>query len=219
VKGPGKVYLVGTSHDGVLREVFRRVHVEIPTPRVAITYAALPHPPRDGHQHAASIGRLFHPAATVERFSVDGEDDAMPASKARAIVENANVLFFGGGDPVLIAQRLVAAGADAWVREARARGAVSVGLSAGSIALCAFWASWPDDDPDAKATVLPCLRVVPDLVVDCHAEGDDWEELRVVRHQLGKDAHRLRFAGIGSGSALVVGSDESLEWIGKPFSL
>jgi hypothetical protein len=105
------------------------------------------------------------------------------------------------------------------VREARARGAVSVGLSAGSIALCAFWASWPDDDPDANATVLPCLRVVPDLVVDCHAEGDDWEELRVVRHQLGKDAHRLRFAGIGSGSALVVGSDESLEWIGKPFSL
>jgi len=215
VTAPAKVYLLGSSHDGAIREVFRRVQAEIPKPWIGVSCAALARAPRDGREHAGSIGHLFHPAATVERFSVDGEDEAMAPEKARSIVERADVLFFGGGDPVLAAERLVNAGADAWVREASARGAVCVGLSAGSIALGAFWASWPEDNPDAEARLVPCLRVVPDLVVDCHAERDDWEELRVVRHRLGKDAHGLRFAGIGSGSALVVGSDGSLEWIGK----
>jgi hypothetical protein len=216
----GKVYLLGSSHGTTLRDAFRRIELGGTTPlRIATSNAALVQPPPDAARQAAAISKLFRLPGRVERFSVAGEEDAMSPDEAREVIERADVLFFGGGDPVLAARRLVDAGADAWIRAARERGATCIGLSAGSIALGASWASWSEEEPAADPALVPCLGVVPDLVIDCHAEEDDWEELRTVQRLLGDKANALRFAGVGAGAALIVGSDGELEWIGKPYLL
>jgi cyanophycinase-like exopeptidase len=159
--------------------------------------------------------------AEVERFTVKGERRAMAPEKARAIVDAADVIFLGGGDPVAGARLLVDAGADEWLRAALARGTPCVGISAGAIMLCSWWADWPEDAPaDAPhdgGELVSCTRVVPDLVVDCHAEHDKWEELKLVRGML---EDRLgerkvpRFVGLPTGTGVIVGSDGSLESVG-----
>ncbi len=216
---PGRVYLLGSSHGATMGQLFRRVLADAGRPGIhlAVSLAALPSGRGDAQVRAFAASHF--PGARVERFSVEGEESPMPADAARAVLERADVVFFGGGDPILAARRLVRAGADAWVRSARARGAACVGLSAGSIALGAYWGSWPDEDPDADPEIVPCLGVVPDLVVDCHAEEDGWEELQTLRRCLvaraPKSAAKLMFAGIGHGSALLVGPRGELEWVGR----
>jgi cyanophycinase-like exopeptidase len=220
-KAPGSVYLVGSSRGGTMAEVVRRVGGSVrprsSNLRVALSLAALP--TVNGEAQTRALARSLFPGAVVERFAVEGEADAPRPAEARATVEQADVLFFGGGDPVLAARRLVEAGADEWVREARASGATCIGLSAGSIALAAFWADWPADDPDAEPTLVRCIGAAPRVVVDCHAEADDWEELRLVQRRMGSDAAELTFAGIGHGSALVVGAHDELSWIGPGVTL
>ena len=220
MSGGGSVYLIGSSEGDAVREVFRRVRMErAPAlPTVAVSFAAQT-AVRD-MARALEFARSYFPGCAVERFSVPGETDAMTAADASSLVQHADVLFFGGGDPVLCAERLTRAGADAWVRTARARGATCVGLSAGSVALGALWATWPDDDPDAEPRLVRCMGVAKGLVVDCHAESDDWDELRIV-HQTAMRENRtgLHFAGIGHGSALIVGGEGELEWLGKPMLL
>jgi len=213
----GKVYLIGSANLGTVREVFRRIEADVAAPRmrVATSFAALQHPGVVTRLHDWLLSAFAARGATFERFSVKGEDHAMPEAAARAVIERADVLFFAGGDPILAAERLVRAGADVWVKEARTRGAVCAGLSAGSIALGALWGRWSDDDPDSEPAIVPCVGAVADVVVDCHAEADDWDELRIVQRALGARARELRFAGIGHGCALVVAGDGSLEWIGE----
>jgi cyanophycinase-like exopeptidase len=218
---PGAVYLAASSHEATLRELASRARATIARSplRVAATYAAAGGPMADRMNHF--LARLF-PGATIERFTVAGERDAMPAAKARALVENADVIFVGGGDPVQGARLLVAAGADAWLRDARARGVACMGISAGSIMLGAWWAEWPDpeevgDAPHDGGELVRCAQVVPDLVVDCHAEEDDFAELRLVREMLAdRPAPLPRFLGLPTGTAIVVGPDGSVTSIGGP---
>jgi hypothetical protein len=215
---PGAVFLLGSAHERALAEVFRRVRQLTPErPKIGFTLAALPSP-RGAANTSGMLASAF-PGARVSRFAVAGEDGATPPDVARAVVDEADVLFFGGGDPVLAARRLASSGGGAWVRAAHERGAVCVGLSAGSIALSSWWASWSDDDPEAPPEIVPCLGVATKLVVDCHSEDDDWAELRAVRQALGLEGRDLTFAGIGIGAALVVAPGRALEWIGKPFVL
>ena len=49
-------------------------------------------------------------------FTVRGEAHAMPEAAARAVIEDADLVFLGGGDPVHGAKLLGAAGANAWLR-------------------------------------------------------------------------------------------------------
>ena len=215
----GKVFLLGSSGGGAVAEVFQRVARELggKRARVGFSLAALPSAGGEGQTRAFLKGAL--PEAEVARFAVDGEEGTTRAPEARAVVERADVLFFGGGDPVLVARRLVDAGADVWIRDARARGAICGGLSAGSIALGAFWGSWSDESPDEDPAIIPCVGVAADLVVDCHAEEDDWAELRTVKRCLGARGRGLRFAGIGHGCALIVSGGGAHEWIGRDLLL
>jgi cyanophycinase-like exopeptidase len=143
-------------------------------------------------------------------------------------VDAADIVFLGGGDPVHGARLLADAGADEWIRDAHARGTACMGMSAGAIMLCAWWATWPDDAPPNVhhdgGTLVPCAAVVPDLVIDCHAEEDHWAELILVRamlrDRLGSGASLPRFVGLPTGSGLIVGPDRSLEPVGiAPFRL
>jgi cyanophycinase-like exopeptidase len=159
--------------------------------------------------------------AEVERFSVAGEQDAMDRDAAYGIVQRADLIYLTGGDPVLGAKVLAEAGADEWLREARQRGAHLAGGSAGAIMLGAWWADWPDE-PDGSpfdgGTLVRCTGVVPDLVLDTHAEDDQWEELLLVKGMLEAAHHSVRLRGIPTDGGLVVGPDGSLRAIGEePF--
>jgi cyanophycinase-like exopeptidase len=228
---PGAVYLAASSQEKTLRAMASRVlaSVERRPLRVAATFAAAGGPmiERVGH----SVGRLFE-GADVHRFTVSGEGSgapAMEAAEAAAIVEGADLIFVGGGDPVQGARRLARAGADAWLRDAHARGTACLGISAGAIMLCAWWAEWPDDPPPGArhdgGELVRCAGVVPDLVVDCHAEDDDWNELRLVRAMLRAQRPRdgaadvappplPRFVGLPTGTGIVVSRDGSAVDIG-----
>jgi cyanophycinase-like exopeptidase len=227
---PGSVYLAASSAHETLKSMCARALASVErrsAPRVAVTFAAAGGP--SAERMMTSLGAYF-PGASMQRFVVEGErvNAPVPPAQARAIVEEADIVFVSGGDPVHGARLLVDAGADGWLREARARGAACIGVSAGAMMLCAWWASWPDAPPHDAAhdggELVSCTRVVPDLVVDCHAEEDEWSELHLVRAML-RDrigfAHDLpRLLGLPTGAGLVVAPDGALESIGSaPFQL
>ena len=178
--------------------------------RVAVSFAAAGgYAERMGHVLQGVFG-----GAEVVRFTVPGEKSPMPADEARAIVLGADLVFVGGGDPVHGARLLVDAGADAWLREARAHGVPCMGVSAGAIMLSAWWADWPEDPPPGApydgGELVSCTRVVSDLVVDCHSEEDRWAELVLVRHMLRDrlgDAPRPRMLGLAPAAGIVVAGD------------
>jgi cyanophycinase-like exopeptidase len=223
---PGLVYLAASHHAGTLKSFAASALAAAgsPRPKVAVTYAAA-----GGPIVARMLSFFDHlfPGADVRRFTVKGEHGAQPAAEARAIVESADVVFFGGGDPVLGARLLVEAGADGWVRAARARGASCLGVSAGAMMLGAWWASWPDEAPSGAphegGELVSCTRVVGDLVVDCHAEADQWAELVAVRAMLAErlgDADLPRLVGLPTGAGLIVHAGGTLESVGgTPFHL
>jgi hypothetical protein len=229
---PGNVYLAASSHPSTLQAMARHALAssrEGAPLRIAATYAA-------SGAHAGRAGSFVEglfPGAKVSRFTVTGERDAMPPEEARAIVEHADVIFVGGGDPVEGARRLVDSGADAWLRAARARGAHLMGISAGSMMLCAWWAEWPEDPPAGAphdgGALVPCTRVIGDLVVDCHAEDDGWSELALVRgmlsDRLGPSAPLPRLVGLPTAAGVIVSGDgrralasrvDRLEAVGGP---
>jgi hypothetical protein len=226
--GPAPVYLAASSHPATLRALGARAMAALPRSpsRIAVTYAA-----GGGPQTSRMTAFLaeFYGGATVTRFTVAGEvageRDAMPPERAKAIVDEADLIFVGGGDPVEGARRLLGAGADAWIRDARARGTPCMGLSAGAILLGAWWASWPEDPPPGGAhdggELVACLRVVEDLVVDCHAEEDHWAELRLVGAMLREGPGPMpRLVGLPTAGGAIIGPGGDLEPIGEePFLL
>jgi cyanophycinase-like exopeptidase len=173
--------------------------------------------------------------AEIIAFHVQGEPQKMDPLKAQQIVDEADVIFLTGGDPVLGARLLTESGADVWLRDAHAKGTPCLGVSAGAIMLSAWWASWPDEPPPGEpfdgGHLVPCAGVAADLVIDCHAEKDEWAELKIVSAMIEARAHpRLkgkrklpRRIGITTGSGVIVrahGGEPDLEWLGsKPFEL
>ena len=219
----GSVYLIGSMEGSAGAAMLERALAAAGArtsgqPKIAVSFA----PVAESREALKAMGdrtrKLFAGKGTVTRFSLAGEADADPA-RAKAIVEEADLIFFSGGDPLLGAHILRANGADAWVRDARARGAASAGISAGAILLGASWGSWPDEPPPGEpfdgGVILPCTGVVDDLVVDCHGEEDDWNELKLVATMLrAHSTQRLRLRGIPTRGGIVVGPDNSLEVVG-----
>jgi cyanophycinase-like exopeptidase len=174
----------------------------------------------------AYAARLFDDAV-VTRFTVTGEvPQPMQAAEALETIAGADVIFVGGGDPVQGARLLASASADAWLRDARARGTPCLGISAGAMMLAAWWATWPDHPapgaPHDGGELVRCAGVIPDLVVDCHAEEDDWNELHLVRNLLAErpsppdsllPPSPLRFLGIPTGRGVIVGPDGMTEFV------
>jgi cyanophycinase-like exopeptidase len=130
------------------------------------------------------------------------------ANAARAALDDAHLVFVGGGD--------VEAGIDALreadvvddLRRAAKRGVVFAGMSAGAIMLGERWIRWPRDGAgDDEAETYECLGLAP-CSLDTHGEGDGWGETQsfaaVRARELGQKA---RAYGVPSGAALVVGAD------------
>jgi hypothetical protein len=226
---PGAVYLAASSHEGTLRAMASRIlaSAERRPLHIAVTYAAAGGPMvARMNEHLA---RLFG-GAEIHRFTVAGElpgAGSMGPEEAAATIEAADLIFIGGGDPVLGARRLVDSGADVWLRGARARGTPCLGISAGAIMLASWWAEWPDHPahgaPHDGGELVRCTGVAAALVVDCHAEDDDWSELRLVQGMLrGRLAGKPqpRFLGLLTGRGIIVEADGSTENVaGAPFEL
>jgi cyanophycinase-like exopeptidase len=222
----GYAYLAASSQGKTLHTMIERALAGVRgrKARVAVSYAAVADSlPARTYMKAFALKAFW--SADVHVFRVAGEHGETDAAEARRIVEEADVVFLSGGDPVLGARILRESGADAWIRDARARGAACMGVSAGAMMLCEAWASWPDA-PDAEApfhggALVPCTGVAPGLVVDCHAEDDGWEELVLVSAMLEARGGALpRRLGLPDGAGIVVAPDGSVEAIGgAPFEI
>jgi peptidase E len=106
------------------------------------------------------------------------------ASEARGLLDDCDLVFVSGGDVehgmrVLHDRDMVEP-----LRSLAGAGKPMFGISAGSLMLAQDWVRFPDED-SAKAELFPCLGIAP-IHVDAHAEEDEWEELRVLVHLLGR---------------------------------
>jgi len=211
----GPAYLVASGQDGLLPQLARRAMEAVgkERPHVAVSYAPVAGDAGGLRFMSERMPRLF-PGAVLETIDRDP-----------AVVARADLVFVSGGDPTLGAKVLAETGADAWLREARARGVPAMGVSAGAIVLGDWWVEWPEDDEDDPAlertSLVACAGLVPAHVFDTHNEEDDWDELRVAAKLAHKQGLAVRFLGIPTGGALVFHGDAPApEVVGKePFHL
>lgn len=130
---------------------------------------------------------------------------------ARAVIERSDVVFVSGGDVEAGMTHLEKRGLLPLLRTLHGAGTPFIGLSAGSIMLARCWVRWSDPDDDATAETFPCLALAP-ILCDCHAEGDDWEELRALLALTGEGVGY----GIPAGGALRVDPRGAVAALGKP---
>jgi cyanophycinase-like exopeptidase len=132
-------------------------------------------------------------------------------AEARAVIERSDLTFVSGGDVEAGMAHLERHGLIPLLRALHGAGTPFVGLSAGSIMLARCWVRWSDPDDDATASVFPCLGLAR-VLCDCHAESDDWEELRALLALTGDGVGY----GIPAGGALRVDANGAVAALGKP---
>ena len=186
---------------------------------VAVSTAALAEVPGLVARFAGWFSSRGFRGAEVSRVALPGEPGAMSADEAHAAFLAADLIFLAGGDPVVGAEVLASSGGGAWIREARQRGVHLGGGSAGAILLGAWWARWPSEAPPGVpfdgGELVACSGAVP-MVVDTHAEDDDWAELRLVEgmQRAAKRSDGLSLWGVPTHGALLVDSDDKVVELG-----
>jgi cyanophycinase-like exopeptidase len=136
--------------------------------------------------------------------------------RARTALDDADLVFIGGGDVQVGMRALADADLVDDLRTAARRGVVFAGMSAGAIMLGERWIRWPDKHAtDDEAQTYECLGIAP-CSLDTHGEADDWRETRsfaaVRARELGKE---VRAFAVPSGAALVVSPDGSIRARGE----
>ncbi len=135
---------------------------------------------------------------------------AADLTKARSVLEDADIVFISGGD--------VEAGMDIlreknmldFIGDLYRQGKPFFGISAGAIMLAQRWVRWSDPDDDSSAGLFPCLGFAP-VICDTHDEAAGWEELQAAL-QLAGDG--IRGYGLATGSGIKVFSDGKVEALG-----
>jgi hypothetical protein len=222
----GRVYLIGSMQGGTGADMIDTALGALlaqgkRTLNVAVSYAAIAENQDALEFMSKRLPALFEssvPGTVVTRFTLPGEPGAGEVADARRIVEAADFVFLGGGDPVAGARIFRESGADAWLRAARVRGTSLGGVSAGAILLGAWWATWPTaetDAPFAGGELVPCTQVVSDLVLDCQDEEGEWGELKMVAAMLEDRGETVRLLGIPSGGGVIVLPGGELEIVGE----
>src|SRR4051794_32671240 len=105
--------------------------------------------------------------AEVEMARTVPTVDFDPA-ETRALVDAATMIYIGGGDVSLLAERVRALGLDEQIRRRHREGTLVVGVSAGAIGLTRYWVQFPDDNFELEQpTRFACIGAL-DVAVDCH---------------------------------------------------
>jgi peptidase E len=130
--------------------------------------------------------------------------------KAKALLEVADVIYFGGGDVERGMQVLEEKNMVGFMQELARRDKLILGVSAGSIMLAKEWVRWRDPDDDNSVEIFPCLNIAP-VVCDTHAEEDDWQELKTLLKIAPAD---MTGYGIPSGAAIKVFPNGTVEALG-----
>ena len=102
-----------------------------------------------------------------------------PASEARALLDDADLVFVSGGDVDLGMKTLHERDFTEQLRRMARAGKPMFGISAGSIMLGRDWVRFDGEEDDAPAEIFPCLGIAP-VHVDAHDEEDDWGELKTL---------------------------------------
>ena len=132
--------------------------------------------------------------------------------KAKEQMEEADVIYFGGGDVQRGIEVLQEKDMVGFMQEIGRRDKLIFGVSAGSIMLAKEWVYWLDPDDDNSVRIFPCLGIAP-VICDTHAEEDDWQELKALLRIASVDTAGY---GIPSGGAIKVMPDGSVEALAEP---
>jgi hypothetical protein len=131
-------------------------------------------------------------------------------TETRAILDEAQLIYLGGGDVSVLAEHLGRNGLAEKIREQRRAGVALLGVSAGAIGLTPAWVRFPDDDDELGLPVrFACVGAVP-IACDVHDEESGWEELRALLDAWARDDPDASVDawGIPAGGALYLdGSD------------
>lgn len=210
VMGPAILIAHGVPGDRLHDRVFELAGAR---PLVAWIGAA------NGDQHAwyervAKVLRERYGAEVeLARTVATGDFDV---AETRAILDAAQLIYIGGGDVALLAERVRALGLDEQIRARHQAGAMVVGVSAGAIGLTRYWVQFPDDNLElVEPTRFACIGALP-LAIDCHDEESDWEELRALldawrREEPGATVDAY---GIPMGGALEIAPDGKVTHLG-----
>jgi cyanophycinase len=137
-------------------------------------------------------------------------------AETRSLVEAATMIYLGGGDVGVLAERVRALGLDEQIRRRHKQGALVVGVSAGAIGLTRYWVQFPDDNLElVEPTRFACIGAI-DVAVDCHDEESDWEELRALLAAWAKEepGASVEAYGIPMGGAIEIAPDGAVTHLG-----
>jgi peptidase E len=196
----------GKGLDPVMKAIFKEIGKSSPT----IAYVGVASEDNWGFYLMISSMLKKSEDCTVKRVLIAQKKADL--EKARCILESSDAIFMSGGDVEAGMNILEAKGLVGFFRGLYKNGKLFFGVSAGSIILAGEWVSWRDPDDDSSAELFPCLGLAP-VICDTHAEGDNWEELKVAL-KLKED--NFRGYGIPSGACLKVCQNGKLEAIGGP---
>jgi peptidase E len=205
--GPSSVRRRGA--DPLLQSVIRRTGV--PKPKVAYVGAAS----GDNQAFLLLISRMLVKAGagTVTLARLCGR--RADPGKARAVLEDSDLVFVSGGDVEKGMEVLAQTGAAEMLVSLYRAGKPFCGVSAGSIMLARHWVRWRDPDDESSAELFPCLDLAP-VLCDTHGEEDGWEELQAALALCRTGAVGY---GIVTGSALEVSPDGAITAVGGPIDV
>jgi cyanophycinase-like exopeptidase len=188
----------------LIRTVFRESGKAVPS--VAYIGAAN----EDNEQFFEHMSGVFQTAAPcrVDHALVCARGADL--SKAKRVIESADVVFISGGDVDLGMRLLVEKQMVGFLSGLYREGHLFFGLSAGSIMLGREWIDWGDSEDIARAKLFPCLGFAP-VICDTHDETDGWPELLAVL-QLEKNG--TTGYGIATNTALRVTAEGGVEALG-----
>lgn len=179
------------------------------SPRPRIAYVGAAH--GDGRAFAAMIkARIF--GLTAEVVDAPFTRRGVSAATLRARLDDADLVFFSGGDVDAGMAAVEERGLGAHLRTLAAQGKPMEGISAGAIMLGRHWVRFPER---GEPRPFDCLGVVP-TSFDTHGEEDGWSELKVLARALAGGDEQAVYGIPSHGAARWDGA--SLAALGLPLA-
>lgn len=159
-----------------------------------------------------TYGAAVHPVRLVRQ--------PISPADARAIIREAHLLYFTGGDHFVLVHAARNAGIEVDLRKRHREGAVVGAYSAGAIAIGPYWPEWPEperpDLPEEGAGLVKCLGLNRHVICDFHGESDDWDELHACMRLIHNQESSAVWNGYGvpTRGAIRISKDGQIERLG-----